>query len=163
MIDNGLLVSYNNIMGRIVTFIGHRLINKNYVLPKLKSAIEIEINDGVTDFILGFHGQFDSLVLKILLEKKKIDNKISIDLVFPDLNSANAFMKIYPDTFKLVMPVIYGTELIHYKRRINYSNKSMIDDSDKLICYVDKKVDLSGAKTALVYAEKKGKEIINLY
>ncbi len=162
MIDNYSFLSYNGSMSKTVAFIGHRIVNENRIQSKLKSAVEDELEKGTEKFILGFHGKFDRLVLKILLEKKK-NNIVYIDLVFPSLSAANSFKKIYPDTFKMINPVIYETELIHYKRKISYSNKAMIDDCDKLICYVDSDALSSGARACLLYAEKAGKDILNLY
>ena len=58
---------------------------------------------------------------------------------------------------------MYEIEDIHPKRQITESNKQMIDECDTLICYVDPKSYKSGAKTAMNYAKRKGKKIINTY
>ena len=39
----------------------------------------------------------------------------------------------------------------------------MIDNCDTLICYVNKKNNLSGAKLAMNYTKRKDLKIINLY
>ena len=59
--------------------------------------------------------------------------------------------------------LFYDIEDIHYKNRITYSNKKMVDESDIIICYVDMNSYKSGAKTAVKYALKQNKKVINLY
>lgn len=58
---------------------------------------------------------------------------------------------------------MYEIEETHYKRQIIESNHQMIDNSNTLICYVNKKHNPSGAKLAMNYAKRKGLKIINLY
>lgn len=43
------------------------------------------------------------------------------------------------------------------------SNRQMINECDTLICYVDEKRCISGAKRALCYAKEKGLKIVNLW
>lgn len=59
--------------------------------------------------------------------------------------------------------MFYDVEDIYYKNRITYSNKKMVDNCDLVICYVDMKSYKSGAKTAVNYALKQNKKVINLY
>ena len=56
---------------------------------------------------------------------------------------------------------IFNTDLI--KNRIIFSNKKMIDDCDLVVCYVNMKVSKSGSRTAINYAIKQKKKIINLF
>ncbi len=58
---------------------------------------------------------------------------------------------------------MFDIEDAHFKQRITLSNRQMIDSCDTLICYVDERVQQSGAKAAMRYAKKKGLTIINLY
>ena len=39
----------------------------------------------------------------------------------------------------------------------------MVNDSDLVICYVNMEEYRSGSKTTVKYAQKQGKEIINIY
>lgn len=39
----------------------------------------------------------------------------------------------------------------------------MINSSECVICYVDEKVYISGAKTAMRYAKRRGLNVINIY
>lgn len=55
------------------------------------------------------------------------------------------------------MPVFF-IDNIYYKNRIIVSNRKAIDDSDFVICYVDKSKRVSGAKKAMKYAEKNNKK-----
>lgn len=59
--------------------------------------------------------------------------------------------------------MIYDIEDEYFKRQIIVSNRKMIEDSDLVISYVDMSKNRRGAKIAVKYALKQGKEIINLY
>ena len=59
--------------------------------------------------------------------------------------------------------LIYDIETVHFKRRITYSNRRMIDECDLLICFVEEIITTGGAAAAYRYAKKKNKKIINIF
>ena len=59
--------------------------------------------------------------------------------------------------------MFYDIEEVYYKNCILYSNNKMVDVSHLIICYVDMKSQKSGAQTAVKYAIKQNKRIINLF
>ena len=145
-------------------FFGHR----NFVSrceSDLKLTVEKLINSGITEFYIGAHGDFDKLAYKVCRELKLKYNNIKIMLVF---TSEKLFKKdkagysisdYYPDT----ECISFFVEDKFYKARITETNKQMVDLCDMVCCFVDMSVNLSGAKTAIKYAMKKNKQIINLY
>ncbi|MDE7372949.1 MAG: hypothetical protein K2N18_02690, partial [Clostridia bacterium] len=92
---------------------------------------------------------------------------IKIEVVITSINAIQPRVnerfetKITP--YSDVKTVLYEIEEVHYKRRITESNKTMINNCDTLICFVDENKKQSGALTALKYAKAKGLRIINLF
>ena len=149
-------------MGSKVTFIGHRNLIVKETEELLKNAIEEQIAQGRTEFMMGTHGEFDELALKACREIRETHPEIQIEVV---LTSQNVIHKPDPwswTPYKDVKTVMFDIENEHFKRRITVSNRKMIDECDVLICYVNVDAYKSGAKTAMNYAKRKGLEIINL-
>lgn len=144
-------------------FIGHREIFDKNIRKKLELAIEIEIKKGCRFFTMGTHGEFDKLALNICREMRVIYPEIKIEVVITSLNNMKKDSMIYPHPYEDVELIMYDIENAHFKQRITLSNRQMIEHCNTLICYVDKSVNRSGAKNTLLYAEKLGMKIINLY
>ncbi len=143
-------------------FIGHRRIFAKTLPQRLIKAIEAEIKSGCLSFTMGVHGEFDSLALRACRKLRKDYPQLQIEVVLTDMRAVNNSGEgNFP--YSDVNTVMYYIEEAHYKRRITYSNRMMIDACDALICYVDEKAFRSGAKTAMRYAVRKGLRIINLY
>ena len=152
-----------------VCFIGHRNIYEN-IREKLKVAVENEIRNGADFFTMGTHGDFDRMALSVCRELRKTYKNIIIEVVITSFKSIEPIIdhdeifgdeKYYP--YADVQTTMYNIEEEHYKRQIIASNKQMVDSCDTLICYVNKKHNPSGAKTAMNYAKRRGLNIINLY
>lgn len=170
MRDISLILCYNRMSnGRrimsITAFIGHRKIYSDNIREQLNKAILTEIQNGCNFFIMGTHGDFDKLALSALRKLRKIYNYINIEVVVTSLNILKNNTNDYDcnQPYSDVDTVIYEIENVHFKQRITFSNRKMIDNCDTLICYVNEKSCKSGAKNALSYAKKKGVQIINLF
>ena len=164
-------------MSKRTVFIGHRQVFQEKAKERLVKAIQDEIDDGCRIFAMGTHGQFDALALwkcKVFREKY---SDIEIEVIITSYHKvANKLVDVITDeygekefiydkniNYTDVKTKMYEIEDIHPKRQITESNKQMIDECDTLICYVDPKSYKSGAKTAMDYAKRKGKKIINTY
>lgn len=112
---------------------------------------------------MGTHGEFDKLALAACRRLRRQYKDIEIKVVLTSLHIIEKNEKCDTIPYSDVKTVIYEIEEAHYKRQITLSNRMMIDTCDTLICYVDSNSFRSGAKTAMLYAEKKGLNIINLY
>ncbi len=159
-------------MERKTAFIGHRnLWGKDAEIRlKLYEEIENQILNGCKFFTMGTHGDFDKLALSVCRQLKKIYKDIKIEVVITSLKKIESkiehdkiFGDIKYDSYNDVQTIIYEIEEIHYKKQILVSNQYMIDSCDTLICFVDINKHISGAKTAMKYALKKGLRILNLY
>ena len=141
---------------RKTAFIGHRLVLEEGVYELLLSEIEKQLGAGCLAFTMGTHGEFDRLALSACRLLRERCPEMQIEVV---LTSPASLKGQYGD----VATVVFGIEELHYKRRIAWSNRRMIDGCDTLICYVDEAANGSGAKAALRYARARGIKIINLY
>lgn len=150
-------------MRKTVAFIGHRVVfNKEEVKKRLRSVVEEKIFDGFDHFIMGTHGDFDQIVLEVCRFERKLFENIEIEVVL-------TYYRAYAKNAKAIeepkgeKTVLFDIEGVFFKKRIAESNRQMIDQSDVLICYVDKNKKKSGAKQAMNYAIKKGKTTINIF
>ena len=154
---------------KTVSFFGHgEIFYKEKVKDRLEKTIEELKGQGYNDFLIGCHGDFDGLALSSCLKyRKEVDKDVKIHIVLTSLSfinkdkEGNSFVDFYME--KDCELVFYEIERVYYKNRITFSNKKMVDNSDLIICYVDMSKYKSGAKSAIKYALKQNKEIINLF
>lgn len=153
-------------MNKICSLFGHRRIWKQEeVKQKLKLELEKQIQNGFNRFLVGTHGDFDSIALSVLRDLRKIYQDIKISAVFTSLYpfKKDEFGFSISQLYEDVETFSYPIEDEYFKRQIIMSNRYMINDSDLVICYVNPKSYQSGAKLAMKYAKKNKKEVINLY
>ncbi len=142
-----------------VSFVGHR---DTYDLNKIEKTLSTIIEDLLkrnlyVDFMVGRNGDFDIAVASIIKRTLRNSdyNNGTIALVLPYKVKDEIYYKNYYD--EIVYPVARKT---HFKRAITERNTWMVDNSELLICYVEK--ERGGARDMLEYAKRKGVEVINL-
>ena len=118
--------------------------------------------------LIGCHGEFDNITLLTCLNfKKTVNPNIKLSVVLTNVSYLNkdkyGYNKLTFYENNDCETIFYDIEDVHYKKRIAFSNKQMVDNSDLIICYVDNNAYKSGAKTAINYAKKQNKKIINLF
>ncbi|MBQ9552259.1 MAG: DUF1273 domain-containing protein [Clostridia bacterium] len=139
---------------------GHREIYQNITAP-LAQAIETAIVVyGITTFYTGGMGEFDALFASAVRAAKVRHKQIKLVLVKPyftkDLNTNREYYEVlFDDVF--IPTEILGT---HYKNAIIKRNRFMVEQADLIICFLSR--DYGGVYTAVRYAKKKNKPIINL-
>ena len=154
---------------RSIAFFGHRHIYNKYQLKEKIASLLIEIiPQRFSNILIGSHGEFDRLALSTCLNyKNTVNNNIAINVVLTSLSALNkdeyGFSKVDFYDKSNCETMFYDVEDIYYKNRITYSNKKMVDNCDLVICYVNMKTYKSGAKTAVNYALKQNKKVINLF
>ena len=102
---------------------------------------------------MGNHGNFDSLVSKVLFElQRRYEIKVYVVLAYmPNKEVASIHPTILPD----------GIETVPRKFAIIYRNRWMVDKADIVLTYV--KHSFGGAAQFKEYATKKNKSVIELY
>ena len=161
MRDISLILCYNETMR--TAFIGHRKVFAKDIEPRLIAAIQTEIENGCTAFTMGTHGEFDYLALSACRKLRQTHKELEIEVVITSLNAIKKDSEFAAAPYDDVKTVMFDIESAHFKQRITLSNRQMIDSCDVLICYVDESTYRSGAKTAMLYAQRKELKIINLY
>ena len=147
-----------------VSFFGHRYIERGI---EIEIRLDKLLHDLITqkeyvDFLIGRDGEFDlltSAVIKRAINKYAYGNT-HFTLVLPYIKAEyRDNEKEYLDYYDEV-EVCYESSITHPKAAIQIRNRSMIDRSDLVVCYVQH--NSGGAYRALQYAEKQDKRIINI-
>ena len=150
-----------------IALFGHReILNSTKIQERLMRCL-IK-HKGFSKILIGCHGDFDNIALSTCLNyKRDVDSNIEIDVVLTSLSFLNknefGFSKADYYNEKGCKTIFYDLEKTHYKNRIVFTNKKMVEDSDLIVCYVNFKSYSSGAKIAVNYAIKNKKPIINLF
>lgn len=116
----------------------------------LRKNINIEI-------YIGRNGEFDIFTASILKRKQRnfCKDSILINLVIPYVVKDLEYFRSYYDD--VILPEC--VEMAYPKGAITKRNKWMTDNSDLIICYVER--CYGGAYKAMKYANSKGKRLLN--
>lgn len=146
------------------TFFGHRDFNwYPEIEQELEEILERIIRDNYfVEFLVGRNGEFDSFVSSVIRKlKKKFDsNNIFHILVLPYPSAEYEKNHEYYNSYYDEIEYCEDSSLSHFKSAITIRNKQMTDRSDLVICYAYR---TGGALSAIKYAKKINKPIINLY
>lgn len=152
-----------------VAFIGHRKIENTEILKqKLTDIITTLIkNDGADIFLFGSKSMFDDICLEVVTKLKEyysLIKRIYVRSAEEHISEQykDYLLTLYDKTF--FSDKVSGAGYRSYVKR----NQVMIDMCDVLITYFNKDYKLlasrkSGTRSAVEYALKKKKRIINLY
>ena len=143
-----------------VSLFGHRQINDWRLLdcllfPKIKELIQ---NKTYVSFLIGRNGDFDEYAASVIksVQKETGYENSEMNLVLPYKLSGIEYYEKYYDG--IIIPDIACRW--HPKSAITLRNKWMVEQSDLILFFVEHNV--GGAYQALKYAERLGKDIINL-
>lgn len=135
---------------KICFFIGHREASDE-IIPVLQEAIERHIvKYGVTEFIVGKYGSFDTLVAKTVIAAKQTHPEITLSLLLPYHPTEKAIL--LPEGFNSTY-YPEGMETVPRKAAIVRANRYVVDHADYLIAYVWHPA--SNARNLLEYAQKR--------
>lgn len=143
-----------------VSLFGHRKINdlrrlNDELTPIIKDLIQTKL---YVAFLIGRNGEFDEYAASVIkhaqkqLGKENNDITLALPYTVADIED---YEKYYDS---IIIPEdLYG---VHPKSAITLKNRWMIEQSDLVIVYVERKE--GGAYSAMKYAEKLNKKIINI-
>ena len=143
-----------------VSFFGHRKLYDLHrideqLVPILKELIR---SKQYVSFIIGRNGEFDeytaSVIKRVQKQVGKYNNEMT--LVLPYTVADIEFYEKYYDSI-IIPESVYRA---HPKSAIALKNRWMVEQSDLVIVNVER--DKGGAYTAMKYAQKLNKKIINL-
>lgn len=142
-------------------FFGHSQIYQDEeVRKRLDATIKALIEEsGVCEFLVGEQGDFDRMAAAAVRRAKSYAPNIELNLVIPYRTKALQEYKEYyqKDYDTIIYPeAVWGC---HYKAAITKRNRWLADEAGYIIAYVAR--DFGGAATALRYAQKLKRNIIN--
>lgn len=139
-------------------FIGHREASEE-IYPILLAEVERHVVElGVTEFIVGHYGGFDSLAAKAVITTKHVHPELSLLLLLPYHPSEHPFQA--PSGFDCMY---YPPNMERVPRRLAIvrANRYVVDHVDYLIAYVWHAA--SHARDLVIYAQKREiKEMITI-
>lgn len=139
----------------ICTFFGHGAC---YGLDEavLRDAIEDLIKQGVSEFLVGNHGQFDGMVFSCLQKLNKEYPEISYSVALAYLPTCKEDYDIYHGHSFYPEGLETGPAKFAIERR----NRYLIDSADICLCYVNQ--TFGGAYKFARMAKRRGLQVINL-
>ena len=147
-----------------VTFFGHRHLSDQFAIEERLDPILRDLinNREYVEFLVGRDGEFDQLVSSAIIRAKEkyAYGNVSHILMLPYeradyRDNKESFERYYDE-----VEICAESQGAYLKAAIGIRNRVMVDRSDLVICYVERKN--GGAYAAVSYAEKQGKHIINL-
>ena len=144
---------------RVVLF-GHRDFGRHHILderlyPLLKNLVQTK---PFVEIYIGRNGEFDvyaaTVVKRVQKAIGKANNALICVLPYPERDMA--YYAEYYDS--VIIPECIGNS--HPKGAIKKRNRWMVEQADLFVCYVER--EEGGAYTAMKYAKKLEKPIINL-
>lgn len=147
-----------------VSFFGHREIDN---LPVVEQRLETIIRkllreQEYIEFLLGRNGEFDQIAASTVrrLKKNFRDDNSSLSLILPYMtaevrDNVESFESYYDS-----IEVSGAASGAHFKSAMQARNREMVDRSDLVVCYIERKS--GGAYQTMRYAHKQEKKIINI-
>ena len=146
------------------SFFGHRYIDRFRMIEDRLEELIIKLlrEHEYVDFLVGRNGDFDQLVSSTIKRVKREfrDDNCTHILVLPYntsefQNNEDSFTEYYDE-----IEICPEAHAAHFKAAMQIRNRSMVDRSDLVICYVEH--NSGGAYQTMQYALKQEKEVINL-
>ncbi len=145
----------------IVTFCGHADFSKSKEYEqKLLSFLEERVGERAADMYLGGYGNFDSFAYDCCKKYKETHPSVSVVFVTPYMTVE--YQRNYLRYQEKRYDSILYSEIESKPKRyaIIYQNRYMVEKADCVVAYVEQA--WGGAYTTYQYAQRKGKEILNL-
>ena len=147
-----------------VSFFGHRII-EDFNRAEVKAEVlirELILQKEYVEFLVGRNGDFDQIAssaVKRSQRRIRADNS-SLVWVLPyltaELRNNEESFRVYYDEIE----ICDAAQNSHPKRAYQIRNQQIVDRSDLVVVYVEH--NSGGAYQTMRYAQKQGKQIINL-
>ncbi len=148
-------------------FTGHRDIDPVKVpriREKLREIIIKCIEEGFTDFYNGGARGYDLLSAEEVLKLKKTYPSLRLHIIVPCANQTRGWRE--EDVIRYEKVTACADEVkclspVYFDGCMQVRNRYMVDNSELLIAYLERAY--GGSAGTVTYAEKNGKEIINVF
>ena len=147
-----------------VSFFGHREVEKPTEIEKHLDNLLYDLitQKEYVEFLIGRDGEFDLLASSAIRRavKNYSSGNTAFILVLPYLkaeyrDNEQNFLDYYDE-----VEICEESSSVHFKSAIQVRNRSMIDRSNLVVCWIQHKS--GGAYKTIQYAEKQNRRIINL-
>lgn len=143
--------------GKSCFFIGHRDAPEK-IFSSLIESIEVHISSyGVTEFLVGYYGNFDRMAARAVILSKSKHPEITLSLLLP-YNPAERAIKTPEGFDNTYHPP--GMEKVPRKFAIVRANKYVVEHIDYVIAYAWHPA--SNAANLIEYARRKNVAVTNL-
>jgi len=143
-----------------VALFGHREMNDCLKTEEKLCALVRDLlrTEQYVEFYIGRHGEFDILAASVVKRERKIfgKEKCGLTLVLPYSDKDMEYYDKYYDS--IIIPECLNRA--YPKGAITKRNRWMVEECDLIVCYVER--ESGGASTALKYAKRLEKDIVNL-
>lgn len=145
-----------------VSFFGHREIdNPEETEKRLTDVIrDIIKNNGYVKFLIGRNGEFDWLASAVISRITHGNQNTYTVLVLPYMRASYRDHRHNFECCYNEVEICEESSEAHYKSAIQICNRSMVDRSDLVVCFIDH--NSGGAYKTVQYAVKQNKKIINI-
>ena len=101
---------------KVCTFAGHSMfVECKLSFEKLKNTIESLISQGVNEFLIGSHGEFDKMALLACLDLKEKHSHIKIYKVFSNISTMLKEKNVNNNIEKIDINEVANIEEIEYQ------------------------------------------------
>ena len=142
------------------SFTGHRELQKDFDIKKLKEVLEDLIKKGVDTFYNGGAIGFDLLCAEAVVSLKKDYPFIKLILCIPCLNQEKYYNEInknrYIEIFNKADEKIYISNTGYFKGCMQKRDVFLVDKADIIVAFLKKKT--GGTAYTVNYAKRKYKE-----
>ena len=158
----------NDIKIKTCCFTGHRPeklnMPKEKIKEKLTRAIKKAIDDGFETFISGMARGIDMWSAEIVLEEKKNNPGIKLVCASPFEGFEKSWSYDTKEKYQSILDEADEVKFVcpHYSKScFHIRNKYMVDNSQRVIAAYTG--ESGGTKNTVIYAEKKGIEVCNIF
>lgn len=147
-------------------FTGHRVLDGDFSLDNLYSAIIDLINRGVDTFICGGAIGFDTYSAEAVLKAKENGFDVNLHIYVPCSNQSERWSNWQKQKYNEILSKSDYVDMVersYFDGCMRIRNYKMVDASSYCICYYhDNEARPSGTGQTVRYAKKRGLEIVNL-
>lgn len=163
--EKQLFLEKLHIQPKSCAFTGHRVLEDDFSLRKLRQEIKKAVEKGVKVFYTGMAKGFDLIAAEEVLKIKKSYPEVKIEACIPCYEQEKNFFeedkKRYAKILKNADKIVYVSEY-YFNGCMQKRDRYMADRADMLITYCKK--ETGGTAYTVNYFQKKykGKEIVFL-
>lgn len=147
-----------------VSFFGHRIV-ENFRDAEIRTERLINrllCEKSYVEFLVGREGEYDQIVASAVKRAKHMirDDNSALVWVMPYKTAEYERNADYYDDYYDRIEICDAAMLVHYKAAYQIRNRSMVDQSDLVVFWVEH--SSGGAYQTIGYARKKGSNYLNL-